>query len=777
MTPGSSCVDFQPARPKHCRRKLPQLPFGLSLSKSSHQALLALAVTLCTGSAAAIPTFSQVRDAHRPSDITLQDRHGTPIQTLRVDHSVRRLPWVPLQDLSPALISAIVLSEDQRFWQHSGIDWPAVAKSAWANTLNTRTRGASTLTMQLAGLLDSSLARPAQGRSVVQKLGQAVTATQLEQQWTKSEILEAYLNAVPLRGEQVGINALAQTLFSKHPSGLDAFEAAIAAALVRAPNATPARVVERACAVLQLQQLACTGLQGLTEAALVRRGTMPMGEQLAPHFARQVLQGQARIPPQASSPQATPLPAAPRPVPLPGPLRSTLDAPLQRVALAALRQQLAELRGRNVEDGAVLVLDNSTGDVLAWVGSSGSAYSDAPEVDAVLARRQPGSTLKPFVYALALEQKLITPATLLHDAPTQLATAAGLYLPQNYDRGFRGWVSARTALGASLNVPAVRVASLLPPGALHQRLNDLGLALPESAGYYGHALALGGADVTLLALTNAYRALANGGVWSAPVVVKESRASHRVANGAAVHLVSHILADNNARSATFGLHSSLATHGFAAVKTGTSKDLRDNWCLGYTSRYTVGVWVGNASGAPMHGVSGISGAAPVWRSVVQHLHAGQPSVEPALAAGTKARVVSLDAAGEPAREELFLTGTEPSLQRAEGDAGSSLGHLAGSSQRSEPQRFGISSPRDGSVFALDPDMPPRAQRLTFEGEAGTWLVNRRRVGQGRLVHWVPVPGRHQISLVNASGRVVQEVRVEVRGLRSVAWPAARAPFG
>ena len=444
--------------------------------------------------AAALPSFDEVKASHRPSDLTLLDRHGTPLQTLRVDPGVRRRPWVAIADLSPALLQAIVLSEDRRFWQHSGVDWPAVARSAWANTLNTRTQGASTLTMQLAGLVDDGLARPAAGRGLGQKIGQAITATQLEARWTKHQILEAYLNAVPFRGELVGINALSQTLFGKHPGGLDGLEAAIAAALVRRPNGSPERVAQRACGVLTLQLLDCSGLTGLATTALQRRGGMPLGEQLAPHFARQLLRADGSL--QALWPQ-----------------RSTLDAPLQRVALAALRQQLVELSDRNVEDGAIVVLDNASGEVRAWVGSSGS-FSDAPAVDGVLARRQSGSTLKPFVYGLAFQQRLITPASLLDDSPAQINTAAGLYLPQNYDRRFRGWVSARTALGASPNVPAVRAAALLGPDALVQRLNDFGLALPEPSGFYGHALALGAADVTLLALTNAYRALANGGWWS-----------------------------------------------------------------------------------------------------------------------------------------------------------------------------------------------------------------------------------------------------------------------
>lgn len=683
---------------------------------------------MAAGTAQALPSFAEVRAAHRPSDVVLTDRHGEPIQTLRVDHERRRLAWVPLADLSPALLHAIVLSEDRRFHEHSGVDWSAVAASAWANLWNTRTRGASTLTMQLAGLLDEGLARPAGGRSVAQKIGQALTATQLERQWTKAQILEAYLNSVPFRGEIVGIAALSQTLFAKHPSGLDAQEAAIAAALLRGPNARPEAVAQRACGVLTQQGLSCAGVTALAQTALVRRGGMPLGEQIAPHYARQV------IDPEGPAVQ-----------------RGTLDARLQRFAIATLRAQLSELQGRNVEDGAIVVLDNASGEVLAWVGSSG-ALSDAPQVDGVLARRQPGSTLKPFVYELAFERRLITPASLIDDSPAQIPTAAGLYLPQNYDRDYKGWVSARTALGSSLNVPAVRVAQWLGPDAIAQRLNALGLALPQPGSYYGHALALGGADVTLLALTNAYRALANGGIASPPRL-KESAAMaspRRVADAAAVRLVTDVLADDSARARTFGLSSALTTRGFAAVKTGTSKDLRDNWCIGFTDRYTVGVWVGNASGEPMHGVSGISGAAPVWQAIVRRLHADRPSRWPALPAGVVRTQVVYEGGQEAPREELFLAGTEQPRQRAGRQTGTA-------------PRFGIASPRDGSIFALDPDIPPAAQRIVFEGQSGEWVLDGRRIGRGTSVAWLPWPGRHVLQLVGRDGRVLQTVNFEVRG--------------
>ncbi|HEU4457955.1 MAG TPA: penicillin-binding protein 1C [Methylibium sp.] len=703
---------------------------------------IAWAVAAASCSAAlALPSFDDVKAAHRPSDLRFVDRHGSTIQTLRTDRSLRRLDWVALEELSPALTTALVQSEDRRFFEHGGVDWGAVARSAWGTWRDEPSRGASTLTMQLAGLLDAGLARPARGRSVGQKLGQVAAARELEARWSKRQILEAYLNLVGWRGELVGVGALAQTLYGKYPSGLDAQEAAVAVALLRGPQATPDRVAQRACAILKSQRLDCAGVAALAHDALARSGAMPLGEQLAPHFARALLREGAAIDAQ-------------------GRVRTTLDARVQRTALAALRRQMAELQGRNVEDGAVLVLDNASGDVIAWVGSSGR-WSDAPAVDGVLARRQPGSTLKPFVYGLAFERRLITPATPLDDAPAQFATAAGLYLPQNYDRDHKGWVSARAALGSSLNVPAVRVAAMLGPDAVFERLNAFGLGLRETGGYHGHALALGAADTTLAALTNAYRALARGGVW-APVALGAAGRERRVAAADASWLVADILADDGARAQTFGLASALATRGFAAVKTGTSKDLRDNWCIGFTDRYTVGVWIGNASGAPMHAVSGISGAAPVWQQVVAALHADRPSRAAPAPAGLERTRIEPGIAREAARDEWLLAGTAarpvawPRRQHGAPpptDAGA-------------PARVvGIAHPRDGSVFALDPDIPPALQRLRFEGEPGIWWLDGRRLAPGAQHRWLPRPGRHELKLVGADDGAEHVVRFEVRGPR------------
>ena len=716
------------------------------------RATTAALLTLCwclsgtdpAGAAQALPDFETVRAAYRPSDTTVLDRHGVPVQTLRTDPQVRRLGWVSLDGISVALQQALVLGEDKRFWSHGGVDWAAVARGAFASIWHERTQGASTLTMQLAGLLDPALARPPGGRSLSQKFDQIDAARTLESRWRKDEILEAYLNLVPLRGEIVGIAALSQTLFAKHPDGLDLQEAAITAALVRGPNASAATVGDRACDLLERMGRPCADVRGLAALALTRRGGMPLGEQIAPHFARQVV--------GTDSPPV---------------VRTTLDSQLQRRATRLLQSRLAELSGQHVEDGAVVVLDNASGDVLAWVGSIGEG-SSARHVDAVLARRQPGSTVKTFVYALALERRLITPASLLHDAPMQVQAGAGLYRPRNYDGAYRGWVSARTALASSLNVPALRVSVLLPPESLFERLNALGLDLPETGGFHGHALALGSSEVSLLALTNAYRTMAQGGRHS-PVRLHLAQAPTArpvqvVAPGAA-YLVSHILADPAARARGFGLDNALVTRGYAAVKTGTSQDMRDNWCIGYTDRHTVGVWVGNASGAPMRGVSGVSGAAPVWQALVRSLQVGHGFSIPAPPAGVQRVHLPADPiTREPARAEFLLAGTTPARPHA-----TRVGPDVAFDKTTSATPLGILHPVDGSIYAIDPDIPAHAQRLRFEGRAGVWLLNGRRLGEGPRLDWAPVPGRHVLRLEPSGTSIVQEIRFEVRS----GYPASR----
>jgi penicillin-binding protein 1C len=691
-----------------------------------------------------------VRAAWRPSDLRVLDRDGVVVHELRLDPTRRRLAWTPLGDVSPALPAAVIASEDRRFFQHGGVDGRAVVAATLGRLRGGPSRGASTISMQLASMLDRALARSGGPRTASQKWRQMRLAWALERSWSKAEILEAYVNLVSFRGELQGVAAAAGVLFDKRPHGLAAGEAAVLAALLRAPAADAATVERRAAAI--------EGAASAAEvtAAVARALAAPDGAgprvAMAPHLARRVLRDRTA-----------------------GDTRSTLDVRTQRVAVTALTKQLLAVRSDRVNDGAALVLDNATGDVLAYVGGAGE-LSSAPHVDGVQARRQAGSTLKPFLYAAALDQRLLTPASLLEDSPLDVPVPGGIYRPQNYDDRFRGLVTTRTALASSLNVPAVRVLGLVGPGPFVAQLSRLGFGLRESGEYYGPSLALGSADVSLWELANAYRALANGGAWAPARVRAESApgVADRVYSAEAAFLVSQILSDREARAATFGLENPLGTPYWAAVKTGTSKDMRDNWCAGYSRRYTVAVWVGNFSGRPMRNVSGITGAAPAWLEIMDALHAGgihrmvgSPAAAPpdsrmvgsppdsingppSPPAGlVQARVTARDGARLP-RREWFLAGTEP-LEVAVVPATSLARILA---------------PVSGAIIAVDPDIPRDRQRVAFEARDATpshrWVLDGADLGSGReLVLWEPRRGKHTLVLVDG-GRRAHEVSFEVR---------------
>jgi penicillin-binding protein 1C len=714
-----------------------------------------LGLTISPLPALALPSFPEIRAAYLPSDATLLARDGRPLASQRLDLKVQRLPWTRVNDIAPALRRAVIVSEDRRFLEHDGVDWQAAGKAAWDNFWGRPTRGASTLSMQLVGLLEADGQRRGR-RSLVGKLSQTALALQLEQSWSKAQILEAYLNLVSFRGELEGVAAMSQGLFGKWPNGLDEREAALAAALLRSPNAAPGLVAKRACLLLKEMGRAgeCAGVESLA-AVLLAGGPRRLASDanLAPHLAQKLLTQPGQK------------------------LKTTIDADLQAFASASLRRHLRALAKQNAADGAVLVLDNASGEVLAWVGSSGD-LSAAAEVDGVTALRQAGSTLKPFLYALAFEQRQLTPASLIEDAPLTLDTGNGLYAPQNYEPQYQGWVSARMALGGSLNVPAVKTLVRLGPDAFQQRLRAAGFAsLDHDGDWYGYSLALGSADVSLLMLANGYRTLTNAGRWSPLTVVSGnttpcrqagcngvfSGARHNVFTPAAAFLTADILADRSARAATFGLESWLATPYWAAVKTGTSKDMRDNWCAGFSQRYTVAVWVGNASGEPMHDVSGISGAAPVWREVMDRLQRGDPasgrpaqaSRPPSPPAGVEQRQIRFEPPREPARREWFLAGTATNVVRA-----ATAQALAR-----------ISYPAEGTVIALEPDIPPQRQRLPLRlsgtGEPGwQWLMDGKPLGAVRASFlWLPQPGRHRLSVKDKRGMEVDAVGFEVRALR------------
>ncbi len=672
-----------------------------------------------------LPSYAELRAAWRPSEAWLYDRHGRLIDSARVDFAARRLAWTPLDAIAAPVMETVLAAEDRRFRSHSGIDWWALAGSLRDRAEGRRARGASTISMQVAAYLAPDLSAPG-ARGIIDKLRQMRAARALEAAWSKDRILEAYLNLAGFRGEAQGIGAAALGLFGKTPDALTRDDAALLIALLPDPQASEAAVAQRAC---RLAKDDCARFAGAAASMLGPTRSLALDPGLAPHLAARLL----------TKPGLR--------------VTSTLDTGIQRVAAAALRRQLIGLGGTRARDGAVIVVDNATGDVLAYVGGIGGA-STAPQVDGAASYRQAGSTLKPFLYAQAIERGYLTPASILDDSPVQLDTASGLYVPQNYDRGFKGPVSARSALAGSLNVPAVRTLLLTGVEAFRDRLWDTGYrGLTEDGQYYGFSLALGSAEVTLVEQVDAYRSLANAGRWSPHRLTADAprRTARAVTSPQAAWLVADILADAGARAGSFGPDSALRLPFWAAAKTGTSKGMRDNWCIGFSNRVTVGVWVGNLEGDPMRAVSGTSGAAPIWRDVMMALHPSGAAAPP-LPPGIEARAIRFAEASEQPRREYFLAGT----------AQARLDAVPAAARRPR-----IVSPLSGSVYALDPDIPDARQRLAIgtSGEvAGHRLMLDRRdlgnAGAGPLV--LAGPGQHLVRLVDPNGRVVDQVRFTMR---------------
>ncbi len=674
------------------------------------------------------PDFQQVREGYESSDSILYDRHGSVLHTFRVSKQQRRLQWVRLDEVSPRLREAVVEAEDQRFYRHSGVDGWALLGVLADYFRGGKLRGASTVTMQLAGMLEKDLRSGRGGRSWRQKLGQMAFAGALEASWTKSQILETYLNLLSYRGELEGIAAASRALFGKDPHGLTRPECLILAALIRAPNAPNGDVSKRAEQLAG--RLAWENLKPAIDATISQslngNRFIQSREDWAPQVAERLLKrpgsGRSAI--------------------------STLDREVQIMAVETLRKHLAGVSDRNVQDGALLVVENQTGEILAYVGN-GDPFTSARYVDGVQAFRQAGSTLKPLLYGLAFERRLITPASLLQDSPLDVAVYGGIYQPSNYDNRFRGLVAARTALASSLNIPAVRllqVAGLEDFTSLLQRLDFAEIREPL---FYGPSLALGTADITLWNLVNAYHSLAQRGLWS-PLRLDPSQSRpepRRIFSPSVAFQISDILADREARSATFGLSSPLSTRFWSAVKTGTSKDIRDNWCVGFTSLFTVGVWVGNFSGRPKWNVSGVTGAAPIWSEVISRLHENLPSRPPDPPPGLIQREVHWE--DEKRQSEWFLTGTEQ--DRIE--------------SAPRPARYRIAYPAQGMTIALDPDIPAHLQRVFFaaspEPDSLTWKLDGQPLSKTGI--WEPRPGTHQLHLVDSAGQVLDEVWFQVSG--------------
>ncbi len=603
-------------------------------------------------------TTAALRQA-RPTTQIL-DRNGKLLYEV-VDPETGKQLDLTLANIPPACVQATLATEDQRFFLHPGVDPFAIARAVWQNVAGGAVfSGGSTLTQQLArNLFMTSAERYEQ--SLRRKLREAWLAWQLERTYSKDELLALYLNQTYYGNFAFGLEAAAQIFFAKPARQLSSAECALLAGLVQYPTgynplADPETAKNRQLTVLRLMREA--GFLDATQATQVAGELLQYRSHLfdieAPHFVMYV---QDLLTAQLGVDRLRD-----------GGLRvvTTLDLDLQRQAEAAVRRRLDQLtcraeaacadpaaRDRRVENAAAVVLDSHSGDILALVGSPD--YFDpqiSGNVNATLSLRQPGSAIKPFTYAAALDpawsrragQPPLTPASILPDLPTTFVVknadeSTAPYRPQNYDRMYHGPVSVRTALANSYNIPAVLVLDRIGVETLRDLATQAGI--DTFTGRYGLALTLGGGDVRLLELTAAYGIFDDGAPLSTRAIVQiagsdpaPDETTQHLAAGASVqqpvitpqtaYLITDILSDPVARLPAFGSNSILNLPFPAAVKTGTTTDWRDNWTVGYSTARLVGVWVGNADNSPMVGVSGVDGAGPIWHDLMLLAHPTPP---------------------------------------------------------------------------------------------------------------------------------------------------------
>lgn len=540
----------------------------------------------------------------------IEDRTGKLMREIVSENDLRGRP-IALSEMGERVITATLVSEDKRFFEHDGVDGIAIARAIGQNVQGARlVSGASTITQQLVKLLDGE-GKP-EKRTLWKKLVEAARAQNLEKVADKQTILEAYLNRLDYGHGLSGPEAAAQGYFGVAAKDLSFAQAAYLAVLPRAPSFLDPYVHHERVLLRQralLEALHETGVltdadwgRAKAETIEVRRIHRPF---YAPHFVNAVVAETVEPGDRGH-----------------GVTRSTLDLNLQQDVEGLVRTHLASLAEFGATNAAVVVVDNATGDVLSWVGS-GSFWDEtiSGQVDMVRAKRQPGSTLKPFVYALAFADGH-TAAEPLADVPTYFSQTGGTYAPGNFDNTFEGPISAREALAGSLNVPAVRLAAEIGENRLLEALLRVGFSsLDQSASHYGLALALGSGEVTLRELAGSYMTLARGGDLI-PVRLRldgtsTPGAGEQIMDRAVAALVTESLSDPLAR--VRGLHGRGPFDiGFpVAVKTGTSSGHRDTWCAGYTHERTVAVWLGNTNGAPTQKLTGATGAGPLFADVMR----------------------------------------------------------------------------------------------------------------------------------------------------------------
>lgn len=535
--------------------------------------------------------------------VTFTDRSGDPLGTVLASDAGHAVA-VPLNRVSPDFLRAIVAAEDARFYRHGAIDVGALLRALRDYAVFGSPRsGGSTIEMQLARLLHPT---PSTLRG---KLLQIAGAERIAIRSSKPAILAAYVNRVPMGGNLYGVEAAARTYFGEPAGDLDLAQASLLAAI---PN-DPTRLAPES---------GWTALRARQQYVLARM--VALGE-VTPSDARRAFAETLRVRRHDDGiGDAAHALFALYPHVTAGRVRTTIDRSLQRFVQAQTLDITDALANDRVTDAAALVADNRTGAVLAYVGSP-DYFSDSAlgRNDGVAALRQPGSSLKPFMYELALERRVILSTSILADVPASYAIPGGkLYQPADYSGRFSGPVRVRYALANSLNAPAVSVLSTLGVAPFLQRLHALGFAhLDRPPSYYGLGLTLGGGEVSLWELVGAYVTLArNGSAIPLHLLFDPQPPPLRIGDASTWALITDMLADPHARAQSFGVHSVLEMPFPAAVKTGTSSDFRDTWTVGFTRDYTVGVWVGNFDGTAMRGVSGVTGAGPLWNRIMLHLY-------------------------------------------------------------------------------------------------------------------------------------------------------------
>lgn len=662
----------------------------------------------------------------RRGAVTFTDRTGVPLGTVLASDSSHAVS-VPLDRVSPDFLRAVVAAEDARFARHGAIDVAALARAARDYAVYGEARsGGSTIEMQLARLLHPGPS------TIAGKLVQIAGAERIALRSSKPAILEAYVNRVPMGGNLYGVEAAARTYFGEPASDLDLAQAAMLAAIPNDPSRLSPDVNWKGLRARQryvLDRMVRLGEisparagRAFAETLHVRRHDAGITDAAHALFS---LYRHVR--------------AAERDG---GRMRTTIDRTLQRFVQAQARDVIGALQAYHVTDAAALVVDNRTGAVLAYVGSP-DYFSDEAlgRNDGVTALRQPGSSLKPFAYELALERATIRSTTILPDVPAAYAIPGGkLYQPADYSGRFSGPVRVRYALANSLNVPAVRVLSALGVGPFLDRLHELGFAhLDRPASYYGLGLTLGSGEVSLWELTGAYATLARDGAATGLHLVDDGAGTRlpprRTGDPATWALITDMLADPHARAKSFGIHSVLEMPFPAAVKTGTSSDFRDTWTVGFSRDYTVGVWVGNFDGSPMRGVSGVTGAGPLWNRIMLHLHerADPPDFDPPHGY-VRARICATTGhAPRPGcsavvrewvlpRDLAFVNRPAPQRLGREYDP-----WLALHPHDAKAARLRIVFPRDGDVFVANATanaLQVREQQLSL-----------RAIDAGRAVRW------------------------------------------